>query len=384
MPDNSEYAQALAGAFQKLKSAKDTSHRFIVCDAKPHIGVMVAKQITGKHKEDLAKATGGKRILASGECRFADGQFVFTPDSPVAGLARKMQAAVHFHTGKKYEIQVPSDSPDEAATAKATDKPAAQNAPGQEVPLNAKDPDRQPPAPAPQPAPSSGGTFAIKGSVGQGGKNGPADVSAVQNALNVKAKAGLKVDGKCGPKTIGAIRDFQKAMGMPKPDGRIDPGRGTARALSAPGPLPPAAAAPQPVAAPKLGTPELGKAAGVWHNMRAVIDTNIEQVKKAATAHYAHEHPELARQVQQNLAKLDRIKGKFDHRIANSLAKAHAAKNEIARKTELKNAKGILAEYINHVKSEPLIAHVDSNPWVKIDLRKTLVETITHMAQAIG
>jgi hypothetical protein len=138
------------------------------------------------------------------------------------------------------------------------------------------------------------------------------------------------------------------------------------------------------VAAPKLGKAELGKAGAVWNNMRSVIHTNLEQVKKAATAHYAHEHPDLARQVQQNLVKLDNIKSKFDHRIADSLAKAHAAKDEASRKTELKNAKGILAEYINHVKSEPLIAHVDSNPWVKIDLRKTLVDTITHMAQAIA
>src|SRR5207249_4832230 len=122
----------------------------------------------------------------------------------------------------------------------------------------------------------------------------------------------------------------------------------------------------------------------VWHNMRKIVDTNIEQVKKAVKAHYAHEHPGLLKEIDKNLAKLDAIIGKLDHRIADSLAKAHAAKDEAARKGELKNAKGILADYIKYVKSEPLIAHVDSNPWVKIDLRRTLVETITHMAQAIG
>ncbi|HZR21035.1 MAG TPA: peptidoglycan-binding domain-containing protein [Verrucomicrobiae bacterium] len=367
MSDKNEYTQLLAGAFQRLKGAKDTSYRFIICDAKPHVGVMVAKQITAKHKEDLTKATGGKRFLASGECRFEDGHFVFIPETPVAGLARKVQAAVQFHTGKKYEIQMGSERSDDAAAGQPSDQPAAAAE-----------------ASKPEPAAVSGGTLAIRASVGQGGKNSPADVSAVQNALNAKVNAGLKVDGKCDSKMIAAIQDFQKAMGMPKPDGRIDPGRGTARALSRPGPLPPAPAAPQAVEAPKLGRPELGKASSVWHNMRAVIDTNLEQVKKAATAHYAHEDPNLAREVQQNLGKLDGIKGKFDHRIADSLAKAHAAKDEASRKAELKKAKGILAEYINHVKSEPLIAHVDSNPWLKINLRKTLVDTITHMAQAIG
>jgi len=384
MSDNNEYAQTLAGALQRLKSAKDTSYRFIVCDAKPHIGVMVAKQITAKHKEELTKATGSKRLLASGECRFEDGHFVFTPENPVSGLARKVQAAVQFHTGKKYQIQVGSESADEAAAGQALEKAADGARSDQGLPLNAKNPDARAAAPEPKPLASAGGTFAISGSVGQGGKNSSADVSAVQTALNAKAKAGLRVDGKCGPKTIGAIQDFQKAMSMPKPDGRIDPGRGTARALSRPGPLPPAQAPPQAVAAPKLGRPELGKAAAVWHNMRTVIDTNLEQVKKAATAHYAHDHPDLVKDLKQNLGKLDGIKDKFDHRIADSMAKADAAKDDAARRMELKKAKGILAEYINHVKSEPLIAHVDSNPWVKINLRKTLVDTITHMAQAIG
>jgi hypothetical protein len=63
---------------------------------------------------------------------------------------------------------------------------------------------------------------------------------------------------------------------------------------------------------------------------------------------------------------------------------ANAAKDEAARKAELKNAKAILADYIQYVKSEPLIAHIDTNPWVKVDLKKTLVDTITHMAQSIG
>jgi hypothetical protein len=51
----------------------------------------------------------------------------------------------------------------------------------------------------------------------------------------------------------------------------------------------------------------------------------------------------------------------------------------------LKNSKVILAEYIGYVKSEPLITHMDSNPFgVKINLRQTLVEAVTHAAQTIG
>jgi hypothetical protein len=118
--------------------------------------------------------------------------------------------------------------------------------------------------------------------------------------------------------------------------------------------------------------------------MRDIVDKNIKELKKAVKGHYAHEHPDLITDIEKNLGKLDGITDKLDHRIADSLKKAHAAKDDAARKAELKIAKAILAEYIGYVKSEPLIAHVDANPWVKIDLKKTVVDHITHMAQAIG
>src|SRR5438128_4037295 len=71
----------------------------------------------------------------------------------------------------------------------------------------------------------------ISGSVGQGGKNKKEDVEAVQGALNLRAKAGLEVDGKCGSKTIQAIKDFQKKAGFAYPDGLVEPGKKTEAAL---------------------------------------------------------------------------------------------------------------------------------------------------------
>ena len=88
--------------------------------------------------------------------------------------------------------------------------------------------------------------------------------------------------------------------------------------------------------------------------------------------------------IEKNLAKLDSITDKLDHRVADALKKANAARDEAAKKAELKNAKTILAEYIGYIKSEPLIAHVDADPWVKIDLKSTVINHITHMAQAMG
>jgi hypothetical protein len=106
-------------------------------------------------------------------------------------------------------------------------------------------------SPGPKSAPDSGSgppgsVSGLGGSVGAGGKNNPDDVRAVQAAL------GIDVDGKCGPGTIGAIKAFQKSIGMGNPDGRVDVGGATSRALAGGG-------GSQPAAASSLaGTADLG------------------------------------------------------------------------------------------------------------------------------
>lgn len=77
----------------------------------------------------------------------------------------------------------------------------------------------------------------ISSSVGQGGVNIPKDVAAVQTQLNPFAsKMGLdalKPDGRCGPKTIDAIRKFQALfLKMAMPDGHVDPNGKTWVALA--------------------------------------------------------------------------------------------------------------------------------------------------------
>lgn len=67
------------------------------------------------------------------------------------------------------------------------------------------------------------------GSVGNAGKNISSDVMKVQELLNkkidyLKPLKALKVDGKCGPLTIGLIKDYQtRVLCHKRPDGKIDP-----------------------------------------------------------------------------------------------------------------------------------------------------------------
>src|SRR5262249_54277832 len=149
-----------------------------------------------------------------------NGKFTFFMENPAPGLARKWQDAVKHFTGKKLPIKVGNESCEEDEPVQAAHKPGKSAQPEAGPSLNAINPDLKHSGAAPKPAPGAG--FSISAPVGRGGKNNSQDVVTVQNALNAKAKAGLKVDGKCGPKTIGAIEAFQKTIGMTRPDGRID------------------------------------------------------------------------------------------------------------------------------------------------------------------
>lgn len=84
---------------------------------------------------------------------------------------------------------------------------------------------------------------ALQGSVGLNGNNARADTIAVQNLLT---RAGMKlglVDGRCGPKTISAIVNYQRNL-MRNPDGLVEPNATTWRHLTGQGAGGRAAAAP--------------------------------------------------------------------------------------------------------------------------------------------
>ncbi len=79
----------------------------------------------------------------------------------------------------------------------------------------------------------------ISASVGRGGANHSQDVTIVQALLNAHAgRLGLpplRVDGQAGPKTMGAIVEFQRrVMSMHSPDGLVEPRSPTLVALAQP------------------------------------------------------------------------------------------------------------------------------------------------------
>lgn len=147
------------------------------------------------------------------------------------------------------------------------------------------------------------------------------------------------------------------------------------------------AAGPAPLAAKAAAArrDRLLKESDAWRNVHRQADERIAQLKAAILAHYAGSDPEVVAQVEKGAAKLDAILDTVDHSLADILADAAGAIDESAMQAELKNAKALLTKYIGYVKSEPLIAHMDANPFgVSTGLKALLVNGLTDAAKAIG
>lgn len=165
------------------------------------------------------------------------------------------------------------------------------------------------------------------------------------------------------------------------------------KALKLPQPATPNAAAAAPAtraasaasAVPAQKQKQLAAGAAAWRQTVAKAGTQIAALKAAVKMHCAGGPPALVTEIEKGLARLDGVMEKVDHRLADSMASAGTAADGGKHQAELKSAKALLTEYINYVKSEPLVAHVDNNPFgVKTGLKTLLAAGLSDAAKAIG
>ncbi len=165
-----------------------------------------------------------------------------------------------------------------------------------------------------------------------------------------------------------------------------DAGQPPAAETEQPGPA--VAAAAQPTAAAPPSTPAAAPfkaGADVWSKTRTLMRGNVAKFKAAVQQEYKDEPPELQTRITQALGKLDGMLEKFDSRLEESLHKAHDAKDDASRKAELANSKKIIADYLKYMASEPMINHLDKNPFgVDMNIKLVLTKSLTGLARTVS
>jgi len=138
-------------------------------------------------------------------------------------------------------------------------------------------------------------------------------------------------------------------------------------------------------AAAKPPSPALAKAPELWQGTRKILDANINKLKEAIRNEFANASPAMIAGIEKTVSKLDVVLEKLDHRLADSLEKAHSTTDGAARQAALKNSQAILHEYLEYVNTEPLIAHIDTNPFgVQTNLKRVLADSLNHLNQAMS
>jgi hypothetical protein len=164
--------------------------------------------------------------------------------------------------------------------------------------------------------------------------------------------------------------------------------------LPAPPGLTSAAASKQPAdaksaasgkAAPAARSGKLLEAAETWRRTHGEAQARVEALKTAVMSHCADAPAPLVKEIDKGLLKLDAVLKTVDQRLADALATAGKAADAAAMTSQLDKAKAIVTEYVNYLKAEPLVAHMDSNPFgAKPGLQALLGEGLSKAAKAIG
>ncbi len=142
----------------------------------------------------------------------------------------------------------------------------------------------------------------------------------------------------------------------------------------------------QPMEPPEdLGEATVEHAPVVWHGTRGILGHNIEALKRAISQEYAAEDPSLLAEIDRHVKRVDVILEKLDSRLADTLERANDTADDDEHAQAVAAAREVLAQYLDFVESEPLIDHIDRNPFgVDTRARKVITDSLVHMGRSLA
>jgi hypothetical protein len=155
-----------------------------------------------------------------------------------------------------------------------------------------------------------------------------------------------------------------------------------AEAAPAAPPPPPAASGPseQAVAAALVA---VGKSSQVWEATLNAVERQVGELhKKLAAAYQGHGFAaELDRAF---TSKVEPMMEALDAKLVATLGRVAGASTPEARNAAVAEARDIVARFAAYLDNEPLIAKLDSNPFVPLSIEKTLTASLAALDKSLA
>ena len=143
---------------------------------------------------------------------------------------------------------------------------------------------------------------------------------------------------------------------------------------------PPADAA-MPAARP---APQLAQAPQLWNGTHALLAKRIGLLKDSVRKHYGPQGAQVLAAIDKQLAELDAVTDKLDRSLADALAAVAKAPQDKRREAAAAAARQA-ADYIAWVKKDPIVRHIDGNPFgVPTQIEQTVSKSLGEIAKSLA
>jgi hypothetical protein len=143
----------------------------------------------------------------------------------------------------------------------------------------------------------------------------------------------------------------------------------------------PAAEAAAPAA---KAAPQLAQAPQLWAGTHALLAKRIGALKDSVRKHYGPQGAQVLSAIDKQLAELDTVTDKLDRNLADALAAAATAPADKRREAAAAAARQA-AEYITWVKKDPIVRHIDANPFgVPTQIEQTVSKSLGAIAKSLA
>jgi len=323
-PEDPGLKGRLINALKKVKAGQgEESIAFVVCVAKPFYGVLLAKspseRVGAAQKKELTELTKGTKFV-EGMCVFEKEAHTFVVKAVPAGLAKNLKKALKQYTELNYKVRV-RDIEGQVVTDGDTEIDPEETSGAAMAQFTARFKGLQPDI-----------LKAIASKTAQGDR-----VKLRSSEAGAVARQGNFAQAH---EILDEVETLLKSPGSGTPAGSAPKAMGSQVAFA--------------------------KLRLEWEAQKNAVAKQLETLRTTILAEYPD--PESAA----SAAKLKQILARFSKGLSKNLDDVYTAADEVSQTKFRQASVGIIGEYLSYVETDPLISHVEVNPFLAVNVRGAL------------